>query len=127
MDNMVKSAFRWLFYLLSICLIVWAFIPSAKPVMLGIAGGLAVSAVNAFFLKRRVGMIADAALSEGRKRRGLGFGSRIATVMLLAMYALRNPDVMNLPAALSASMVMPFLILVAAIAQTIKENSSGKG
>ncbi|WP_108994769.1 ATP synthase subunit I [Paenibacillus agaridevorans] len=127
MDNMLKSAFRWLIYLLSTCLIVWAFIPSVKPIMLGIAAGLSVSAMNAFFLKRRVGMIADAALREGSKRKGMGFGSRIAMVLLLAMYALKNPDVMNLPAALAGSMVMPFLLLAAAIAQTIKENSSGKG
>lgn len=127
MDNMLKSALRWLLYLLSASLIVWALFPSMKAIALGLASGLAVSAMNAFLLKRRVGMIADAAMQEGGKKRGMGFGSRIAMVLLLAMIALRYPDTLHLPAALAGSMVMPFLLLAAAIVQTMKENSSGKG
>jgi ATP synthase I chain. len=127
MDNILKSATRWLMFLIAACLLIWAAIPDWKPMAMGLAAGLTASAMNAFLLKRRVAMIADAASSDGeRKRRGLGFGSRIATVLLLAMIAYRYPETMSLPAALIGSMVMPFLILTAAIIQTVKENN-GKG
>ncbi|MNH44662.1 hypothetical protein D3C79_1068910 [compost metagenome] len=73
-------------------------------------------------------MIGQAALGEGsRKRRSLGFGSRIATVLLVAMIAYRYPETLNMPAALIGSMVMPFVILVVAIIHNVKENNSGKG
>ncbi|REK69512.1 ATP synthase subunit I [Paenibacillus paeoniae] len=127
MDNMIKSAMRWLLYLLSACLILWAVFPELKSVALGLAAGFAVSAMNAFLLKRRVGMIAEAAIQEGAKKKGMGFGNRIASVLLLAMIAYKYPDILNMPAALIGSMVMPFLLLAAAIVHTLKENSSGKG
>ena len=126
-DVVVKSAMRWLVYLLSACFIVWAVFPDYRSIALGSAAGLSVSALNAFLLKRRVGMIAEAAMQESKRRRGLGFGNRIASVLLLAMLAYRFPETLNMPSALSGSMVMPFLILIAAIVQTLKENSSGKG
>ncbi|OBR63609.1 hypothetical protein A7K91_06580 [Paenibacillus oryzae] len=127
MDNIMKTATIWLLYLLSACLILWAFLPDIRTVSLGIASGLAVSAMNAFLLRRRVGMIAEAAMQEKARRKGIGFGSRIASVLLLAMIAYRYPDIINMPAALSGTMIMPFLILAAAIMHTMKENSSGKG
>lgn len=127
MDNMIKSAMRWLLYLLSACLIVWAVFPELKSVTLGLAAGFAVSAMNAFLLKRRVGMIAEAAMQEGAKKKGMGFGNRIASVLLLAMIAYKYPETLNMPAALIGSMVMPFLLLAAAFVHTLKENSSGKG
>jgi ATP synthase protein I len=45
---------------------------------------------------------------------GLGLGSRIAMVLLAAMIALKNPDMLNLPATLAACMMMPFMMLVSA-------------
>lgn len=129
MDKMIKSATRWMLFLIAITLIMWALFPGWKAIALGLAAGLAASSMNAFLLQRRVGMITDAAVQEGTRtrRKGLGFGNRIATVLLLAMIAYKNPDILNLPAALIGSMVMPFLLLLAGIIHTVKENSSGKG
>lgn len=127
MDNIIKSATRVLMFMMSACLILWAVMPEWKSIMLGLLAGLAASAMNAFLLKRRVGMISDAALEEGSRRKGLGFGNRIATVLLVAMLAYRYPEILNMPAALLGSMVMPFIILTVAIIHTIKENNSGKG
>ncbi|MFD0957852.1 ATP synthase subunit I [Paenibacillus chungangensis] len=126
MDNILRSAMRLLFFLMLACLVLWAAVPDWKTVSMGLLAGLAASAMNAFLLRRRIALVTDAALSEKRKRRSLGFGNRIAMVLLLAMIAYRYPEVMSLPAALIGSMVMPFLILAAAIRHTIKENN-GKG
>jgi ATP synthase protein I len=127
MDKIMKTSMRALVYAMAVCLIVWAFLPEWRTVSLGLLIGLAASSMNAFLLKRRVDMIGQAALDEGSKKRGLGFGSRIAMVLLVAMLAYRYPETLNMPAALTGSMIMPFVILVVALVQTVKENNSGKG
>lgn len=129
MDNLVKSATRWMLCLTALCLILWAIVPTWKPVMLGLAVGLAASAMNAFLLKRRVALLASIALQSGTqsKPKGLGFGSRVAMILLVAMLAMKNPETLNLPAALSGSMVFPFLILVVALIHNAKTKNSGKG
>lgn len=128
-DNMMKSAVRWMLILIASAFILWLFLPQWKPVTLGVALGLIASSMNAFLLQRRVGLMVDYVEKNGKgsRRKGLGFGNRIATVLLLAMFAYRYPDIINMPAALAGSMVMPFLILAAAIIHTVKENRSGKG
>ncbi|GKU76950.1 ATP synthase subunit I [Paenibacillus sp. L3-i20] len=127
MDKMMKSATRIMLLLMSACLILWAVIPAWKPVMLGLLVGLAASAMNAFLLKRRVDMISMAAMEKGSRKKGLGFGNRIATVLLVAMLAYRFPEDLNMPAGLIGSMVMPFILLAVAMVQTMKENNNGKG
>lgn len=129
MDKMMKSATRWMLYLLALTLIAYAVFPTWKSVALGLALGLIASGLNAFLLQRRVGIITDSVTQEGTRtrRKGLGFGNRIAMVLLVAMIGYRYPDIINLPAALAGSMVMPFLILAAAIIHNVKENNSGKG
>lgn len=129
MNNMIKSATRWMLYLIAVTLIAYVVLPGWKSVALGLALGLLASAMNAFLLHRRVHLVTDAVAQEGTRvrRKGLGFGNRIATVLLLAMVGYKYPDIINLPAALAGSMVMPFLILVAAIIHSVKENKSGKG
>ena len=129
MDNLMKSAMRWMLYLTAVSLILWAVVPTWKSVMLGLALGLAASTMNAFLLKRRVALIAEYTVQQGAntKRRGLGFGHRIATVLLVAMIAMKFPETINMPAALSGSMVSPFVILVAALIHNLKTNNSGKG
>lgn len=127
MDKIMRLATKTMVYLMAACLILWAVLPEWKPVMMGLTVGLAASVMNAFLLQRRVGMIAQAAMEENSKKRGLGFGNRIATVLLVAMLAYRYPETLNMPAALSGSMVMPFVILVIAIIHNVKENRIGKG
>jgi len=129
MDNMMKSATRWMFILIATAFILWFFLPQWKSITLGLALGLIASSMNAFLLNRRVGLVLESVQQNEKrsKRKGLGFGNRIATVLLLAMFAYRYPDIINMPAALAGSMVMPFLILAAAIIHTVKENRSGKG
>jgi len=127
MDKIMKTATKSMIYMMAACLILWVVIPDWKPVMMGLLVGLAASALNAFLLQRRVKMVTDAAQVEGSRKRGLGFGNRIAMVLLVAMLAYRYPETLNMPAALSGSMVMPFVILIIAIIHNVKENRIGKG
>lgn len=129
MDKLMKTAMRGMLVLMAISMLLWAVVPEWKTIALGLFCGFVASALNAFLLQRRIGMVTEAAVLEGTKtkRRGLGFGNRIAMVLLLAMIGYRYPDIINLPAALAGSMVMPFLLLVAGIFHTIQENRNGKG
>ncbi len=128
MDNIMKPALRIMLLLMSACLILSAVIPEWKPIMYGLLAGLAASTFNALMMKRRVALVTQGVeQEETKRRRGLGFGNRIATVLLVAMLAYRYPETLNMPAALSGSMVMPFILLAVAIVQTMKENSNGKG
>ena len=123
MDSVLKSATRWMLILTGICLILWVVLPSWKTITLGFAVGLAASAMNAYLLKRRVNLIAEIVAREGEqtKRAGLGFGSRVAMVLLVAMLAFKFPETLNLPAALSGSMLFPFIILVVALIHNAKQ------
>lgn len=114
MDKIVMTAVRTLFFLMAASLIVWAFLPEWRTVSLGLLLGLAASYMNAFLLKRRVEMVTRGAAGEGPRKMGLGLGSRIATVLLVAMLAYRFPEKFSMPAALAGCMVMPFILLAAA-------------
>ncbi|MBD2868338.1 ATP synthase subunit I [Paenibacillus arenilitoris] len=114
MDNIMKTAVRALFYAMAVCLIVWAFLPEWRTVSLGLLLGLAASYMNAFLLRRRVELVAMRAAGGGPRKMGLGLGSRIATVLLVAMLAYRFPEKFSMPAALIGCMVMPFILLAAA-------------
>ncbi|MDQ0061961.1 ATP synthase subunit I [Paenibacillus harenae] len=114
MDNIMKTAVRVLLYLLAACLLVWALAPEWRIVTLGLLLGLAASSMNAFLLRRRVEMVTHGAAGTGPRKMGLGLGSRIATVLLVAMIAYRFPEKFSMPAALIGCMVMPFILLAAA-------------
>lgn len=114
MDKIMKTAVRALFYAMAVCLVVWALLPDWRTVSLGLLLGLAASSMNAFLLRRRVEMVTLGAAGLGPARRGLGLGSRIATVLLVAMLAYRFPEKFSMPAALIGCMVMPFILLAAA-------------
>jgi len=129
MDKLMMTALRGMLVLMAIALLLWAIFPNWKTIAVGLLCGFIASTLNAFLLQRRIALVTETAVKEGEKmkRRGLGFGNRIAMVLLLAMIAYRYPDIINLPAALAGSMVMPFLLLVAGIYHTISENRNGKG
>ncbi len=114
MDKIMKTALRTLVYAMVVCLIVWAFLPEWRTVSLGLLVGLAASSMNAFLLRRRVEMVTLGAAGIGPRKRGLGLGNRIATVLLVAMIAYRFPEDLSMPAALAGCMVMPFVLLVSA-------------
>lgn len=114
MDKIMNTAVRSLLFAMGVCLLVWAFMPDLRTVALGLLLGLAASFMNAFLLRRRVEMITLKAAGGASRRMGMGLGSRIAMVLLVAMVAYRFPEDFSMPAALIGCMVMPFILLVAA-------------
>ncbi|SFF23693.1 ATP synthase protein I [Paenibacillus catalpae] len=114
MDKIMTTAVRTLLLVTAASLFVWAIVPEWRTITLGLLLGLLASYMNAFLLKRRVELVALGAAGGGARRMGLGLGSRIATVLLVAMLAYRFPEKFSMPAALAGCMVMPFILLVAA-------------
>ncbi|MCU6708510.1 ATP synthase subunit I [Paenibacillus sp. J5C_2022] len=114
MDNIFKTAMRTVLILAAACLLLWGILPSYRAVFAGLLLGVAASSLNALLLRRRVEMVARSMANRSVRRMGLGLGSRMAMVLLVAMIAYRYPETFNLPAALAASMVMPFIVLVSA-------------
>ncbi|MCR2807465.1 ATP synthase subunit I [Paenibacillus soyae] len=111
-DNIFKTAMRWALIFAAACLLLWVIMPEWKSVCAGLLLGVFASFLNALMLRRRVEIVGQAA--GGNRRMGMGLGSRIAMVLLVAMVAYKNPETFNLPATLAASMVMPFFTLVSA-------------
>ncbi|GGG85052.1 ATP synthase subunit I [Paenibacillus radicis (ex Gao et al. 2016)] len=114
MDKIVNTAVRAVLLITAGCLVVWALVPGWRTVILGLLLGLAGSSLNAFLLRKRVQRVALGAAGMGPSKSGLGLGSRIATVLLVAMIAYRLPEKFNMPAALIGCMVVPFILLAAA-------------
>ncbi|MFD1957904.1 ATP synthase subunit I [Paenibacillus thailandensis] len=114
MDKLMKTAVRTLLFVIAACLLVWAVLPEWRIVSQGLLLGAAGGSMNAFLLKRRVELVTMSAAGGGSRKMGLGLGSRIATVLLVAIIAYRFPEEFSMPAALAGCMIMPFILLVAA-------------
>ncbi|MFD2663407.1 ATP synthase subunit I [Paenibacillus thailandensis] len=110
----MKTAVRTLLFVIAACLLVWAVLPEWRIVSQGLLLGAAGGSMNAFLLKRRVELVTMSAAGGGSRKMGLGLGSRIATVLLVAIIAYRFPEEFSMPAALAGCMIMPFILLVAA-------------
>lgn len=114
MDNIFKLAMRGALFFAAACLLLWGLFPGWKSVFAGLLLGAFASFMNALLLRRRVEIVGQALASRGMRKMGLGLGSRIAMVLLVAMIAYKNPETFNLPATLAACMMMPFVLLVSA-------------
>lgn len=114
-DNIFKTAMRGALIFAAACLLLWVIMPEWKSVCAGLLLGVFASFLNALMLRRRVEIVGRAMENRGMRRMGLGLGSRVAMVLLVAMIAYKNPETFNLPATLAASMVMPFFSLVSAL------------
>ncbi|MDF2836329.1 MAG: synthase subunit [Paenibacillus sp.] len=114
MDNIFRTAMRGALFFAAACLLLWGIFPEHKAIFAGLLLGALASFMNALLLRRRVEMVGQALANRSVRRMGLGLGSRIAMVLLVAMIALKNPDTLNLPATLAACMMMPFMMLVSA-------------
>lgn len=126
MDNIFKMAMRGALFFAAACLLLWGIFPEWKSVFAGLLLGVVASFMNALLLRRRVEIVGQAMASRGMRKMGLGLGSRMAMVLLVAMVAYKYPETFNLPATLAASMVMPFILLVSALIHQ-KRLNSGKG
>lgn len=104
MADMVRLAFRITLFFMSACWLLWAAAPSLRTVAAGLILGIAVSYTNTVLLRRRVEKLGEFAV--GGRKAGVGMTSRIATVLIGVMAAVRFPEVFNLPATISTSFLL---------------------
>ncbi|WP_438447498.1 ATP synthase subunit I [Gorillibacterium sp. sgz5001074] len=88
-ESMMQSAFRYALYMMSACLLAWAFIPGAKPYAAGLVLGVLISLVNARILHAKIHALTQAALENNGKRVNFGFISRVCMVLIGTMIALK--------------------------------------
>ncbi|WP_020619475.1 ATP synthase subunit I [Paenibacillus daejeonensis] len=126
MDNLMRGATRSALFFVTGCLVAWFIVPEGRTVAAGLILGVLASLMNALLLKRRIDRL-EQVIREGRPRRvGIGTGARFASVLLVALIALRFPDNFNLPAAVLASFYVQFAVLVTAFMHNLRD-SRGKG
>lgn len=125
MDDILRRAVRLSLFTMSALLMAWALFPDGRTVAAGLLLGVCGSLVNAFLLRRRVEMIARAAL-EGGKRTGLGLASRLAVILLAVMVSHRFPDHFSLPATLAACFYVQFAVFILAAVHN-RDVRNGKG
>lgn len=123
MADILKTATRIVLISMGVIMLIWAVVPNARTIALGLALGSIGSIVNATILQRRIERMAEVVSGESAPRRvGLGLGSRIAMVLLVVMIAYRFPEQINLPAALAACFLVQVMSPFAAVWHNIRED-----
>ena|SRR5690554_7500451 len=125
MDNIMKRAMSATLYLIIICFVVWAIIPAWSTFSAGVVLGAAASAVNALLLRRRIDFLGQIAMGSGKRKFGIGTGSRIATILLVVMIAYHLPDHFSLIATLVACFFVQYFVWITALWSSIR-NTRGK-
>lgn len=120
MDNIVRTAMLATLYLIMVCLVVWAIIPSWSSYAAGVMLGTAASAVNALLLRKKIDYLGQIATGDGKKRLDLGLGSRLSMILLVVMIAYRFPSNFNLTTTLMACFFVQFFVLISALLSNIR-------
>ncbi len=122
MTEIMKTASRLIMILISLLLLIWAFIPEARTIAAGLILGAAASLVNAIILQRKIQRLTEVVMNESVPRlKGIGFVSRIATVLLVVMIGYRFPDQVNLPSAIAACFIVQLIAPAAAMWLLLQE------
>ena len=115
MLEVLKTAMRITLVYIAVCLLVWALLPDYRTVTAGLILGAIASSMNALLLRRRVEAIGHAAAFGGKRRMGMGLSSRLATVVLAVMIAMKFPEQFAVPATLASCFIVPFAAFIAAV------------
>ncbi|GKS14225.1 hypothetical protein YDYSY3_52250 [Paenibacillus chitinolyticus] len=115
MNDLLKKAMRIALLLLAACLLVWALVPSVRTVAAGLSVGAIASGINALLLQRRVDLIGKTVAERGAQRMSLGFLSRLATVLLAVMIALKFPQHLDIASTIIGCFLVPFILLLVGI------------
>ncbi|XEC95313.1 ATP synthase subunit I [Paenibacillus tarimensis] len=126
MDEIIARAMRSALFFVSACLLMWVFVPDGRTIAAGLVLGASASLMNALLLKRRIEFVSKTVADQGVRRMGLGGASRLATVLLAVMIALKFPGRFDLPSTLVACFYVQLAVFVTAIIQN-KKNVNGKG
>ncbi len=122
MTEIMKTALRIIMMVISLLLLIWAFYPEGRAIAAGLIVGLVASLVNGIILQRKIERLTQTVLDESAPRmKGIGLGSRVAMVLVVAMIGYRFPDHINLPAALAACFIVPLMAPAAAMWQLFQE------
>lgn len=120
MNEIMKAALRFSFVWLAVSLVIWLLLEEWRPVAAGFAAGTLISMANANLLRSKVQQLTEQAAAGGGKRTGLGFGVRVALVLLGALLALRFPHALNLPSVLAGSFIVQLTMLPVAFWHTLR-------
>lgn len=126
MDELLRRAVRSSFFFMSALAIVWAAAPNGRMVAAGLILGTCASVLNGYILRRRIERIGSLAAGESGKRTSLGTVSRLASVLLAIMVAMRYPEWFSLPATLAACFYVQAAVFFTAFVQNITR-TNGKG
>lgn len=104
----------------------WAVVPEGRTVAAGLVLGTLGSLANAYLLRRRVDLIAQAAVENDGRRVGLGMANRLAVILIVVMAAYRFPEHLSMPAAIAGCFYVQFAIFFTAfIHNTARRNGKG--
>ncbi|WP_249869327.1 ATP synthase subunit I [Oceanobacillus saliphilus] len=87
-ESMVTRQRKWMLYFLALMVIGAGFLPYHR-VFLGLILGGSVSFYNLWLLQHKTEVLADSFAGSGKKRRGLGTFTRMATAILAVLIAHR--------------------------------------
>lgn len=123
MNEILKTAVRVSLIGFILSLVVWIFADNWRPVAAGFGAGTLISIVNGQLLRNKVLQLTRVAADNSGKRTGMGFGPRLALVLLGALMAFRFPEVLHLPAILVGSFIVQITMLPVALWHNLRGSS----
>ncbi|MNC47892.1 ATP synthase I chain [compost metagenome] len=115
---------RWMtvsvMYILMICFLTAAFAPRLETIALGLALGVSISLINAFYLGYKVRKMSDDAAEGNLKRVNLGFLTRAALAVLGIYISMRFPQYFNTYAVAGGLAIAQFSLLIIGIIMSSK-------
>ncbi|MVP01494.1 ATP synthase subunit I [Paenibacillus lutrae] len=115
MNDLLRTALRITLFVLAASVLIWAAYPPLRTITAGLTMGAVASGINALLLQRRVDMIGRTIAEQGVQRTSLGFMSRLATVLLAVMFALKFPQHLDIVSTIIGCFLVPFFILLVGI------------
>lgn len=107
----LKALQRVTFMMMSVCLMLWAFVPSLRGIAAGLILGIVIGFINSQFLVKKIRIITNKVLQDGGGRFNLGLLTRFAMAILGAMVTLRFEEV-NVYAMVAGLLLMQFIIVI---------------
>ena len=126
MDSLIKPVKLTVIVFATACLLVWALVPAMQTIAAGCLLGVVASTVNALLLRRRIDWLSNKAMEGQTGKMGVGMVSRLATVLLAVMTALRYEHMFSMPATIVACFYVQVSLFVIMIVHN-KRQSSRKG
>jgi ATP synthase protein I len=92
LELLMKKVFRSALFFLSVCFLVWAFMPEWRTYAAGMVLGTIISLVNARILAHKIQVITTAILNNTGERVSMGFMARTCMTLIAVMMAMKLPQ-----------------------------------